>query len=66
MDRILATKNVAKDLRPVYTVWNPRTVHKHVLAHTRRCRRAYKQYLKTGTARDFNRADAMITRLAFD
>jgi hypothetical protein len=66
MDRILSTKNVGKDLRPKWTCWNPMTVSRDIKAHTKRCRRAYKQYLKTGTARDFNRANAMITRWDFD
>ena len=66
MDRELNTKNVAMDLRPKWTLWNPATVSKDIKAHKRRCRRAYKQYLKTGTVRDFNRANSMISRWDFD
>jgi hypothetical protein len=66
MDIILNTKNIDKDLRPLWTVWNPKTVQSDIRAHVRRTRRAYKQYLKTGAQRDFDRANKRIGRWDFD
>jgi hypothetical protein len=68
MDRILVTKIIVTGgkHRPKYTVWNPRTVNKTVKAHIRKTRRAYKQYLKTGSIRDFDRANKLMTSWDFD
>lgn len=68
MDRILITKIIVGNgkHRPKYTVWNPRTVNKDVRRHIRKTRRAYKQYLKTGSIRDFNRANELLTSWNFD
>ena len=48
MDYYLGKDVVAKDLRPIYTVWKHTEVNKDIAAAKRRSRRAYKQYLKTG------------------
>ena len=66
MDYYLGEGVVAKDLRPIYTCWGRATVASHIKAHKRRCRRAYRQYLKTGDIRDFNRSQIKITRWDFD
>jgi len=65
-DYYLGKNIVAKDLRPVWTRWNPKTVNKKIAAAKRRARRTYKQYLKTGSLRDFNRSQLKITRWDFD
>lgn len=59
-------KIVGKDLHPIYTIWNPKTVAKRVKEHKRRTRRTYKQYLKSGDIRQFNKSQIMITRRDFD
>lgn len=57
---------VGKDLHPIYTIWNPKTVSKYVKKHKKSSRRSYKQYLKTGDIRQFNKSQRMITRRDFD
>ena len=57
---------VAKDLKPIYTCWNPKTVNKYIKDHKRKARRIYKQYLKTGDVRLFNKSQHKITRWDFD
>jgi hypothetical protein len=66
MDFYLGNYVVAKDLHPKWTIWNPSTVNADVKAHKRRARRAYRQYLKTGAIKDFNRSQKKITRWDFD
>ena len=61
-----SNKIVGKDLKPKWTIWNPKTVAKRVKEHKRRTRRAYKMYLKTGDIRQFNKSQIMITRRDFD
>jgi len=57
---------VVKDVRPIYTIWNPKTVSKDITSHKRRSRRAYHQYLRTGSLNDYNRSQRKITRFDFD
>lgn len=57
---------VAKDLKPIWTIWNPKTVAKDIKTHKKRARRSYKQYLKTGDIRNFNKSQRKITRWDFD
>jgi len=57
---------VAKHYKPRWTMWNRKTVRYFVIAHKRRCRRAYRQYLRTGSLRDYNRSQKMITQWDFD
>jgi hypothetical protein len=66
MDFYLGKDVVAKDLRPKWTCWKSETVNADVQAHKRRTRRAYRQYLKTGSIKDFNRSQKKITRWDFD
>jgi len=66
MDYYLGEYTVAKDLHPKWTIWNPSTVTKDIIAAKRRARRTYKQYLKTGSMVDFNRSQKKITRWDFD
>lgn len=66
MDRASGKDIVAKDLKPIYTVWDRRTVRKSIRAAKRRSRRAYKQYLKTGDIRAFDRSQRQVNRLCFD
>ena len=66
IDYYLGSNTVAKDLRPIFTIWNPSTINADKKAHKRRGRRTYKQYLKTGSLRDFNRSQKKITRWDFD
>ena len=58
--------NVAKYYKPQWTIWSPKTVSNEVIAHKRRCRRAFKQYLKTGAQKDFDRSQRLITNWDFD
>jgi hypothetical protein len=66
IDYYLGSCIVAKDLQPKWTAWNSKTVALYVKDHKRRARRNYKQYLKTGDIRDFNRSQKKITRWDFD
>jgi hypothetical protein len=66
MDYYLGGNIVVKDLRPIWTLWNPITVSKNIKAHKRKSRRIYRQYLKTGNIRDFDRSQRKITRWDFD
>ena len=66
MDFEIGENTVAKDLKPIYTIWNPKTVAKDIKAHKKRARRTYKQYLKTGDVRTFNKSQKKITRWDFD
>jgi len=58
--------NVAKNCKPRWTRWNPKTVQEDILLHKRRTRRAFKQYLRTGDIRDFDRSQKLITNWDFD
>lgn len=66
MDFEIGKNTVAKDLRPKWTIWNPKTVNKDIKAHKRKARRNYKQYLKTGDFRQFEKSQKLITRWNFD
>lgn len=66
MDYFIGDYVVVEDVKPIYTVWNPKTVAKDILAHKRKARRSYKQYLKTGDIRQFNKSQKKITRYDFD
>jgi len=66
IDYYIGSLTVVKDLRPKFTIWNPSTVNEDVKLHKRRGRRIYKQYLKTGDIRIFNRSQKKITRWDFD
>lgn len=66
MDLSLGSHVVAKNVTPKWTVWNPKTVSKEIKRHKRVSRRVYKQYLKTGDIRDFNRSQRKITNFDFD
>jgi hypothetical protein len=66
MDLILGHYIVGKDLHPIHTIWNPKTVAKNIKAHKKSARRSYKQYLKSGDMRQFNKTQRMITRRDFD
>ena len=66
MDFELGINIVGKDLHPIYTIWNPKTVSKNIKAHKKSARRSYKQYLKSGDVRQFNKSQRMITRRDFD
>ena len=66
IDYYLGSNTVAKDLRPIFTIWKTTTVNADVKSHKRKSRRVYRQYLKTGNIRDFNRSQRKITRWDFD
>ena len=66
MELLLGDSVVGKDLKPIYTIWNPKTVSKDIKAHKRKSRRTYKNYLRTGDIRQFNKSQTMITRRDFD
>jgi hypothetical protein len=66
MDIEIGSYIVGKDLRPKYTIWNPKTVSKEVKRHKKTARRSYKLYLKNGDIRQFNKSQRMITRRDFD
>ena len=66
MDFEIGKYVVAKDLKPIYTIWNPKTVNKDIKAHKKRARRSYKHYLKTGDLRQFEKSQRKITRRDFD
>jgi len=66
MEILKGGKILAKDYHPQMTRWNPSTVAKHVKIHKRKMRRIYKQYLRTGDIRDYNRSQYLMTRWDFD
>lgn len=66
MDLVLGSHVVAKNVTPKWTVWNPKTVSNEIKRHKKAARRAYKQYLKSGDVRDFNRSQRKITQFDFD
>lgn len=66
LDIEIGSDVVGKDLKPIYTIWNPKTVSKDIKAHKKRARRSYKQYLNSGDVRQFNKSQKMITRRDFD
>jgi hypothetical protein len=66
MDYYLGKYTVAKDLKPIWTVWKHTEVTKDIKAHKRKTRRSYRQYLKTGDVRQFNKSQRKITRWDFD
>ena len=66
MDFELGSYIVGKDLKPIYTIWNHDTVSKTIKHHKRSGRRSYKQYLKTGDVRQFNKSQRKVTRRDFD
>lgn len=66
MDLALGGNVVAKNVTPKWTVWNPKTVSAEIKRHKKASRRAYKQYLKSGDVRDFNRSQRKITNFDFD
>ena len=65
-DYCAGSYTVAKQVHPIFTRWRPETVNRHIKLHKRRARRTYKQYLRTGDARDFNRSQRKITSWDFD
>lgn len=65
-ERFLGRRIVDKDLHPIWTCWNGKTVRANIKAHKRSSRRAYRQYLKTGNLNDYNRSQRRISRRDFD
>lgn len=66
MDILKGGVILAKEYKPKWTCWRPSTVTKHAIIHKRKMRRIYKQYLKTGDIRDYNRSQYLMTRKEFD
>jgi hypothetical protein len=66
MDYFIGEYVVAEDLKPIWTIWKHTTVVKDIKAAKRRARRTYKQYLRTGDIRQFNKSQRKITRWDFD
>ena len=66
MDYYLGKDVVAKDLRPVWTCWRSSTIQEFKTMAKRKSRRIYRQYIRTGDIRDFNRSQRKITRWDFD
>jgi len=66
MDILQGKVILAETYKPKWTCWDRRTVRKHVTAHKRKMRRIYKQYLRTGDVRDYNRSQYLMTRWDFD
>jgi len=67
MDLLLGDPNIiAADLRPKWTRWNPHQVANIKKDYRKWARRVYKQYMKTGDIRDFNRSQRKLTRWDFD
>jgi hypothetical protein len=67
MDEIIRDiKLIGKKHLPVYTVWNPKTVHKTIALRKKSARRSYKIYLKTGDVRQLRNSQSMITNFDFD
>lgn len=54
------------DARPKWTLWDMSTVARFKRDHNRTARRRYRQYLRTGDIRDFNRAMRKLTNWDFD
>jgi hypothetical protein len=54
------------DARPIHTLWASSTVSRWKRDHNRISRRRYRQYLRTGDIRDFNRAMRKLTNWDFD
>jgi hypothetical protein len=59
-------KVIAKNVRPVYTMWKRKTVHNTIKSKVRRSRRVFKQYLKTGSLRLLRAAERKVTSWDFD
>jgi len=57
---------ITKNVRPVWTQWKHTTVHDDIRKATRRSRRVFKQYLKTGSLRLLKAAEKKITSWDFD
>jgi hypothetical protein len=57
---------VAKNYKPKWTCWRASTVTEEKRIANRKARRAFKQYLKTGSIKDFNRSQKMLTQWDFD
>lgn len=57
---------VSKDYKPKWTRWSHETVREIVTAHKRSARRAFKQFLKTQSVRDWDRSQRKIGRRDFD
>jgi hypothetical protein len=59
-------KSVGLYHRPRFVAMSRQSVRECVTLHKRRVRHAAKQYLKTGSLRDWNRMNEMITNWDFD
>ena len=68
MDLIAGLPNLkAAQSGPKYTIWRPDSVAKVKRLHNRTSRRQYRQYVKTGDIRQFNRSQKLFTNMtAFD
>lgn len=51
---------IPKNYKPKHTCYYHSTVRQVVKMHKRSCRRAFKQFLRSGNIKDFNRANRMI------
>lgn len=63
---MMKSYNVAKHYKPQWTFWSSKEVTEDVKLHKRRTRRAFKQYLRTGSQKDFDRSQRLITQWDFD
>jgi hypothetical protein len=57
---------VCKSYRPRWTTWSRKTVQEIVTKRKRAARRAFRQYLRTDSLRDWNRSQKKIDRRDFD
>lgn len=57
---------IAKHYKPQNTCWKHKTVREIVKIHKRACRRAYKQYLKSGDNRHLEASNRLLTDWDFD
>jgi hypothetical protein len=48
---------VVKDYKPQYVLVGQKERSNDIKAYKRRSRRAFRQYLRTGSVKDFNRAE---------
>ncbi len=67
MDLFAGSGNIMTErLNPVWTVWKGETLSMFKRDHNRRARRTYKQYMRTGDIREFNRSQRLLTNWDFD
>jgi len=57
---------IAKTYKPQYVCYKHKTIREVTKAHKRACRRAYKQYLKSGNTRHLEASRRVLTNWDFE